>query len=96
MRYVKLIIGLLLVAKGVADCIHLPAALAAAHTHGALQTGHASSAFLAGEAAGRVLGVEMHLAVGALAVLIGGILLVAGAWRRQIPAVNTVAPQHQA
>ncbi len=92
MRYVKIVVGLLLIAKGVVDFIRLPGALAAAHAHSALTVGHVSTRFLAGEAAGRAAGVETGLVVDALAVLIGGVLLVASAWRRgQSSLVNTVA-----
>ncbi len=88
MRYVKIVVGLLLIAKGVVDFTRLPGALAATHAHSALAVGHVSTGFLAGEAAG----VETGLVVGALAVLIGGVLLVASAWRRgQSSLVNTVA-----
>lgn len=92
MRYVKLIVGILLVAKGVTDCIRLPAALAAADTHGAPLAGHASSGFFAGETAGRALGAQAGLVVGAVVVLIGGVLLVAAAWRgRQGTVASSVA-----
>ena len=92
MRYVKAIIGLLLILKGVVDFIRLPAAIAAAHAHTALAAGQGSTGFLAGEAVGRVIGAETGLVVGALTVLIGGVLLVAGAWRRgQGSLATTVA-----
>lgn len=82
MRYARIVVGILLIAKGVIDCIRLPAALAAAHAHSALAVGHVGIGFLAGETAGRAAGIETGLVVGALVVLIGGVLLVAGAWRR--------------
>lgn len=82
MRYARIIVGLLLIAKGFGDCIHLPAALAAAHPHGGLLAGHAASGFAAGEAAGYLMGYETGIVIGAVAILVGGILLVASGWRR--------------
>ncbi len=93
MRYVKMIVGILLVAKGVIDCIRLPAVLASAHSHASLAAGHVASGFAAGEAAGRVAGFRAGAVIGALAVLVGGVLLVVDAWRRrQGAAANAVAP----
>jgi hypothetical protein len=92
MRYAKIIVGLILIAKGVADCIRLPVALTAAHAHGGLLAGHAESGLTAGEAAGRILGFEIGIVAGALVILIGGVLLVASAWRReQDPVAKRVA-----
>jgi hypothetical protein len=70
MRYLQLVTGIVLVIKGVHECVVLPAAIAA------LRVG---SAYSAGEATG--------LAIGALAVLVGGVTLVLHGWR----AKRTVA-----
>lgn len=92
MRYAKIIVGLILIAKGVVDCIRLPEALAVAPAHGGLPVGHAESGFIAGEAAGRILGFEIGIVAGALVILVGGVLLVASVWRREQSSVaNRVA-----
>lgn len=60
MRHVQLVIGVILVIKGISDCIALPAALSA------LQLG---TAYSAGEATGLVIGAMAVLAGGVILVL---------------------------
>ena len=64
MRYLQVFIGLILLAKGVKECVALPAALSALNV---------TSAYSAGEATG--------LVIGTLAVLAGGLVLLAHSWR---------------
>lgn len=65
MRYVLILLGILLVLKGLHECIELARALAPLL--------HAHSAYAAGKAAGGI--------VGTLAVLAGGVALIAQGWR---------------
>lgn len=67
MRYAKLIIGIVLLIKGIKAAFALPASLSAVHVP-AGAAGFAS-AYAAGEAAG--------LVIGTLAILAGGVILFA-------------------
>lgn len=78
MRAVRIIIGALLLLKGLVDCVRMPAALAAAHQHAAaaVQAGTAYSA-------GYSVGVTAGLVVGVLILLAGGVLLIVDGWPRR-------------
>jgi hypothetical protein len=62
MRYVRFVIGFILVVKGVKDCIALPAAISG------LQIG---ASYSAGEATGLIVGTLALLAGGAILVMQG-------------------------
>jgi len=62
MRYLQFVIGIILVFKGVRDCIALPAAITALHV---------GSAHSAGEATGLVVG-SLAVLVGGVALVLHG------------------------
>lgn len=85
MRVVRIIIGVLLVLKGLVDVVRLPALLAIAHQRAASVAAHASAAYSGGFAVGQTVG----LLVGVLILVVGGVLLIVDGWpRRQRDAVD--------
>jgi hypothetical protein len=70
MRYAKIVIGILLLIKGIKAVIDLPTGLAMVHASAA------APGFAAGYAAGETVGIV----IGALVVLTGGIMLVISGW----------------